>query len=104
MISAVFACGHWRRRDPLAGLTPRMRAAISDAGIGPLQLAHGAYSAAHGMAAHAPATVRGLAERGLMRLSAGPEGAKTAFRLTDAGKTCAAELQRRAGVRRRLGG
>jgi hypothetical protein len=33
MSGAVFANGHWRRRDPLKGLSPAMRAALDAAWV-----------------------------------------------------------------------
>ena len=37
MSGAVYACGHWRRRDPLEGLNEPLRAALADAALGPLR-------------------------------------------------------------------
>lgn len=99
MSSAIIRNGHWRRRDPLAGLTPPMRKALLDAGLGQLELAHGAYSPAEGFFAHAPSTVRALAERSLLRLSAGAEGTARTFKLTREGRVCLAEIERRAAAR-----
>ena len=100
MTGAVFAAGHWRRRDMLEGLTESMLAAIRDAEAGPLKFFEGQYRFV--LIGHAPATVRALAERGLLRFSAGPEGAERAYRLTQRGRAVALELKRRAAVRAKL--
>ena len=107
-MTAVFANGHWRRRDALEGLNAGMRAALIFATDGPLTLSRGRYRALHGKAAVrvirsvAPATVRGLAERGLLRLSAGDEGRLRRFVLTAAGDAVVAEIRLRAEVRAKL--
>lgn len=103
-MSAIFAHGHWRRRDPLEGLTENMRAALADAELGRLELAFGMYSHPDGRCAFHPATVRGLADRGLLRVNAGAQGRDPAFRLTARGKEAVAELHRRTENRLKLGG
>ena len=107
-MTAVFSNGHWRRRDALEGLTQDMRAALIFATDGPLTLSNGRYRAMHGQAAVrvirsvAPATVRGLAERGLLRLSAGDEGRLRRFVLTASGEAVVAEIRLRADVRAKI--
>ena len=108
MSRAVFSNGHWRRRDALEGLSADMRAALIFATDGPLTLSNGRYRAMHGQAAvrvirsAAPATVRGLAERGLLRLSAGDEGRLRRFVLTASGEAVVAEIRLRAQVRAKI--
>jgi len=91
-----------RRFDPLESLTPAMRFALragEDAGFE--FCGGGVYRDRLGRA-HAPITLRSLAERGLVRLSAGPDGQRRRFALTREGQRLALELQRRADVRAAL--
>jgi len=89
-----------RRVDPLASLTADMRFALKNVDDC-LTLRDGFYRSPTGRC-HAPATVRALAERGLLRLSAGPDGLLKRFVLTPAGMKLAEELSRRATVRAAL--
>ena len=100
-VSAIFAHGHWRRRDPLEGLTPAMIAAMRVAASGDFLLRDGLYQAVTGES-HPPVTIAALAERGLLRLSCGPEGRERRFVITRRGREIAAEIHRRAQVRARL--
>lgn len=112
MSSAVFANGHWRRRDPLAGLNAAMRCALLATERGPLVLIGGRYvaepkatgpaTAALATASVAPATVAALAERGLFKISAGRDGTLRRYVRTARGDEILAELRRRAAVRARL--
>ena len=104
-MSAVFAHGHWRRRDPLEGLTPTMRVTIlAITTFGPLRLANGFYrpdaSTSFGAT---PATMTALAIRGLAEQRFSPTvSARPFYRLTRRGREIAAEIGRRAGVRAKL--
>ena len=73
-VSAACSFGSRRRRDPLASLSAEMRAALAEADGAPLSLDGGVYRYRPGAHGHAPQTVYALADRGLMRLSAGREG------------------------------
>jgi len=122
--SAIFANGHWRRRDPLAGLAPAMLAAIEAMAAGPLRLVGGRYlpedhaeaADAWGEAAHrrafagmdsyliavAPPTLSALDARGLARVRfvKGADGLSVkTYALTPAGRTLAAEIARRRAAR-----
>lgn len=103
MSRAVYAAGHWRRRDPLEGLSEPMLRAIDAASLADLALGDGGYRFEQ-MAgrAIAPATVYALADRGLLRFAAGPDGDRTAFRITAKGRIVAAEILRRREARRTL--
>ncbi len=103
---AVFACGHWRKRDRLEGLSALMRAAIADAAIAyaaqrRLELRNGRYGGEEGRW-HAPQTLAALAERGLVEVRAGPLVRENAYRLTRRGREIAAEIERRRQVRERI--
>lgn len=105
MTAPVFAAGHWRRRDPLEGLTPAMRFALIDLDrYGALNLQDGLYrSALYDIATIAPATMTALAVRGLAEQRfARTARAKPSYRLTRRGREILAEILRRAAVRDRL--
>jgi len=101
---AVFAHGHWRRRDPLEGLTAPMRAAIRLMAAGPVALRDGLYRGALDFRAGAtPATIGALAARGLAEPRFSPLArTRPAFRLTRRGAEIAAEIARRARSRAQL--
>ena len=102
MSSAIFACGHWRRRDPLAGLTDVMRDALTLASQSPLYLLDGLYRRDLGEPGVPPSTVTALSVRGLMRVHAGPEGLLRRHILTPAGHRLVAVMRQRAETRARL--
>jgi hypothetical protein len=92
---AIIRDGHWRRRDPLHGVSPPMRAALlafRNDDLGRREAGRGLHVG----------TVRALATRGLLRRDAGPEGLSPAFALTREGHAALAEIDRRAAARRRL--
>ena len=102
-MSAVFSNGHWRRRDALEGLNASQRAALLFAASGPLTLYCARYRVGRDPdRSVAPTTVRALADRALLRLSAGPEGRERRFVLTPAGHVVVAEIRQRANVRAKL--
>lgn len=94
----VYRAGHWSPADLLADLTPPMRAALAEAARGPLELSDSAYAPG----AHAAATIRALADRGLIKLRAGPNGLRRRFEITPKGRERFAEIVRRAEVREKL--
>lgn len=101
--TAIFAAGHWRRRDPLEGLTPAMREAIAQ--DSPFTLVGGVYRVPSRSVVHAPATLAALAARGLVELRLPRlERPLAAYRLTRRGRDIAAEIARRAASRARLQG
>ncbi len=68
----------------------------------PLSLIDGRYRRQPDHEGHAPATIHALADRGLLRLSAGHDGALRRYKLTDAGHVVVHEIRRRAENRARL--
>ena len=91
-----------RRIDPLADLSDAMRCALRAAAAGELVLHRGRYAQADRPGDHSPRVILALAERGHLRLHAGPAGDRRAYRLTKTGGLCAEEIRRRAEVRRTL--
>ena len=77
--------------------TPR-RHLVAEAARGPLELSDSAYAPG----AHAAATIRALADRGLIKLRAGPNGLRRRFEITPKGRERFAEIVRRAEVREKL--
>lgn len=101
MTGAVFAHGHWRRRNPLEGLSAGILAAVEDAHAEPLARSsdRGAWRAGLRARAHKAPTVAAAARRGLLRLRCDVEGQNCRYALTAAGLEVAAELVRRAKAR-----
>jgi hypothetical protein len=107
-MTAVYAAGHWRKRDPLEGLTKTMRAAIDELSIGDLWLSAGGYrrATAANAQAFAPSTLvalraRGLAEQRYASVPCGPSLGPF-YRATRNGRAIAAVIRRRAETRARL--
>ena len=102
MSSAVFAQGHWRRRDMLEGLAPSLLAAIEALSDGALALEGGRYTDLNDYFSIAPSTLSALAYRGLaaMRFPKTPQGETVkVYMLTPAGRAVAAEIARRRANR-----
>jgi hypothetical protein len=104
-MTAVYAAGHWRRRDALAGLAPAMREAIAlMASDGKLTLRGGDYWPAIPMSSVRAATLAACAARGLAVQRFDPLTGRAFYRLTRRGREIAAEIARRAATRARLQG
>ena len=102
-MTAVYAAGHWRKRDPLAGLTPAMLNAVADLADTNLSLRAGAYSTEFGGDdLHAPATLVALAARGLAELRFDIRSGERFYRSTRAGRAIAEVIRRRAETRAEL--
>jgi hypothetical protein len=101
--SAVFAAGHWRKRDALGGLAPAMREAVALlASQGRLTLSAGDYWPVGGLLHVRAPTLAACAARGLAVQRFDPLTGRAFYRLTRRGREIAAELARRAEVRARL--
>ena len=101
-----FVSSHCHRRpaDLLAGLSPAMKAAIRDAGLGLMQAASADYWVEGSENTHRRSTIHALAERGLLTISAGPRGDRDAYKLTRRGNEVVNELIRRQQNRIKLFG
>lgn len=104
MTGAVYAQGHWRRRDPLEGLNEALLAALEDAFAEPLAQVGGRGPWRAGLRArgHARQTVAAAARRGLLRLRCDAAGQTPRYALTAAGLACVQEIRRRAKARKTL--
>ena len=91
MSGAIIRDGHWRRRDPLKGLSLAMLTTI-----------RAFHDGALGQTRTDVRTVRALADRGLLRRHAGPDGLSPDYAVTPEGLVIIAELRRRDTARAAL--
>ncbi|RBP01059.1 hypothetical protein DFR50_1594 [Roseiarcus fermentans] len=104
MTGAVYACGHWRRRDALAGLNPACLALLEDAFAHPLTspTGHGPWRSGDRPRSHATQTLHAAARRGLLHRAADADGQNPRWALTAPGLAAALEILRRQKVRATL--